>query len=79
MFFVFIQRVRSIDASVAKIVPGLDQIEINFPNRLVVREISWEVVVRFKSFFMAVSLLRIRPEQLKVKFDESLGFLVLTR
>ena len=74
-----IQRVWSMHASVAKVVPGLHKIEIYFPYWLVVWKIRREIIVWFKPFLVAVSLLRIWPKKLKIKFYKASCFFVLRR
>ena len=72
-----VQRVWSMHTFVAKVVSGLYKIEIYFPYWLIVWEIRWKVVIRLKPFLVAVSLLGIWPEKLKIKFYEPSSFLVL--
>jgi len=74
-----IQRVWSMHASIAKVVPGLHKIEIYFPYWLVVWKIRGEIIVWLKPFLVAVSLLGIWPKKLKIKFYEASCFFLLRR
>lgn len=72
-----VQRVWCMHTFVAKVISSLYEIKINFPYWLIVWEIRWKVVIRLKPFLVAVSLLGIWPEKLKIKFYEPSSFFVL--
>ena len=79
MLPVVVKGIRCRNSFVAEVVSSLKLVKINSSNWLIVWDICWEIIVGFEPFLMAVGGLRVRPEELKIKFYETLSFLVLGR